>query len=1739
MVYKIGGSTPTTVKIGGSTGIKSATPVTAQKTSTITPSKPVVSAPKVSVPAAPVVKTSSILSPSLNKTVSEIISTTKKANAVSIPNITVATTPILSPSTNKAVADIINVSNQNATVVPKNITVATVPVLSPSIKVEVDKSIAKSNASKSLNNIPSPELSQKLVVQAVPSASDIVSSITSGKSVSETLGKSVEAETVDKASLKDRVTSSSSSNTKPVKSSSQDENDDDKKTSTTSSSSKSSLPGGVSQSTYDQLTKEGKVYDTKTGTWSVPKKSSVASETSKSTSKSIMSTIDPYGLLSSLTQEQIAKNAVTVIKSTFKIENPLNYSYVYGIGYVNPVYNAAKSANLKDKSGNNIRVEPTAIYSAVINGEKATGITGEELYNSFSGKVDSASSVKKEEYYVSPGITENLSETWAAGIAVSNKDRLLNKGWLAITGIDVAGTSGKPRIIDVDPSNPFGAIAVISRKASNWNIPMDALTYGTLEARGEGQAFIDKTASALLSGKLPSEVVTSDNNLNRGEKLSFLIKYGDAATIKKIAAANPKAIAEMSQDIGLKWQLESVLGAQTVASVNTKYGSDASVTKSSTSYKTDMVASAVNEYLIVGSEGMPVAASIFLAVPETTVKGVSNLSGIVAGKSVVGKAAIKEISSGGATLYKVIDDSGKEVGEFKKGETVNGIKVTDAASAYKASNKVTNEVIELPWTISTKKVDTIAAKTPAKVESSAAKVSDDLVLPNTDTLSGDVPGVGIKATKKTGVINKVDELNARPISDGVYKVSDSSGTEVQALGKTGQEAIANVKAGKYTALDTTAAKVPETVGKSTTEVVKDDIPADYTHQPTGVGADSGSGGYSGGYSSGGTTSTPVATGPVSTIVDDAQRGTKAMQVNGEWYILDKKTGNYMPVAEYDELYYRGSTIPIDETPVTEYPTSFNTDRGVYVRQLADGIIQAYDNSAKSWIALADYDSAQAAKAAQVAQDIADANALAAANAKAAAQAQYAEQATYYTTPASSSTVASTTVDEVVESLPSNLNEASVTDLAAISDQLDIADPSTLKLSADKEAVIWNKNAQNAIEELKATTDIAALSTDELKAVESALAYHEGWGKYDAVSTALFKTVYNKFSAATKKIYGVAVTAIEKVRALIPSFSSGTDDTATVMMNLVGNTPMGRILAYTYAADTRVAFKTSTLDGIETALATYVRNTDFYKNLKSSDKALTNKVFKNLLTEESGKAGESLNTLSAKEMSNWDNLVATMPDDVKARMNQAQVLLQKDADELKQSAKQGYTEITTEPSVVPDNEQITKLVTESSSKEPTINLADLDNSGMVSMYSKEELPAMYAKRGESLVENLHQTKTYQNLDDTGKATLDAALEHQSSPTRIYFLNSEAGVSDLWKSIKSDTIKYPDAYDAEKLYHEAASSLSLGSSNGVGRGPNFELALDKLIAGDTDEARALIKTFNDLSINADRIDFLASRANAKVEQLTVDQIISLGLDDDKARALLTWKQNHASKTLSNLYGTPDSVKTALFDEQSGKLTQATKTTALSDAHELGGRISKLADDALDMDIDTLVTTKGVPEMHTEKGYNYIKQQFDTASGKPESVDIIPGYEARAGSFNENGQLLNGYIVKGPNGKYITSSASDVSLAIKEVRTKFVEAGQHELDPFDINIESAVNKLDASTITQLDGLDTASLVRNPKLYDKMISIAPDEMKSTLTVMRDTAIKVQEEKLIQFDTAIEELKGVIKTIDEEFAGMRKAGCA
>jgi hypothetical protein len=291
--------------------------------------------------------------------------------------------------------------------------------------------------------------------------------------------------------------------------------------------------------------------------------------------------------------------------------------------------------------------------------------------------------------------------------------------------------------------------------------------------------------------------------------------------------------------------------------------------------------------------------------------------------------------------------------------------------------------------------------------------------------------------------------------------------------------------------------------------------------------------------------------------------------------------------------------------------------------------------------------------------------------------------------------------------------------------------------------------------------------------------------------------------------------------------------------------------------------------------------------------------------------------------------------------------------------------------------------------------------------------------------------------------------------------------------------------------------------------------------------------------DRIDFLASRASAKVEQLTTDQIVSLGLDDDKLKALLAWKQNHASKTLNNLYGTPDSVKTALFDEQAGTLTQPVKTTALFDAHELGGRISKLADDALDMDIDSLMNTKGVPEIHTEKGYNYIKQQFDTTSGKPESVDILPGYGARAGSFNENGQILNGYIVKGPNGKYITSTASDASLAIKEVRTKFVEAGQHELDPFDINIESAVNKLDASTITQLDGLDTASLVRNPKLYDKMISIAPDEMKSTLTAMRDTAIKVQEDKLTQFDAAIEELRDVIRTIDEEFAGMRNVGCA
>jgi hypothetical protein len=1845
MVYQIGGSTPATVKIGGSTGTKSTTAVK----STATSVSNTLSALKTTVP------TSKTAIPSISKSSVSTVGVSSKANAptkiTAIPSVTYDDAKIASlASSQKTVTGVVGNAISSGKSVPTKITTvpaivyddATIASLAASPKtvtgvvgtatakkivvpavIKTTKSVDASIAKEALN-IPD-ELSQKLIVQS----SDLVKEVSTKRYLQAEVDainkKNAEEDNTNalevspskvsipgSGTIDTTVTSienvGKTENTKAIDVSKNVGSGSESNSGSSSSKMDPAYPGYTYAAVADLIASGNKYIN---GVFVKPK-TSTSTSASKSTSALLDKVLNPYGLsiFTPQTSTHLAKNAVAASKTVFGNENPLDYQYIPTVGYVKSTYDKTGSINLVDKAGKNIKIEPNAIYTVTVGGKIQSPATGNELlYNTNINKIDSVNTVKKETYIVSPGVFSEFSMETLAGIGVPVKDRLLASGMIAITGMDKTGESGKPRLVDVDPidknniasslinhitdatpiwdskllgiglntvGDVFNSLSLKLRKTFNSNnIPEDVLTYGTLEATGNGSKLLDQMVSALKNGKLPSAAILSDSdmtsgksgaNLNRAEKLGFLLTYAKSSDIKAIADTNPKAIAEMSQDLGIRWKLESMLGEKTVDTIRTTYENDKTVTSSKLSYIDNEVKYLANEFFLSSVEGAPLPVSAALIIPGTLSKGAAKVTAKVAGKEVA-LNTVKSIKIGDNIVYRVSDESGKVVGEFKQGETVNNVKITDAASAYKAAPKDVSKITKLPWETVVKKTDA----TTIKADTSAAKVADNVV---TTDKSG-VKNIMAEAKTPTTMKNLMTsfELKATKLSDGVYKVEDVTGTAVKASGKTAFEAMDNVKAGKYTELTETAAKAVD--GTVTTAV--DDIPADFTHQPTGVGADSGSGNYGGGYSGGTTSTTPTATGPVSTIVDDTQRGTKAMQVNGEWYILDKETGNYMTVAEYDKLHYGGSTTPTDTTPVTEIPTEFNKDRGVYVRQLTDGTIQAYDNAAGSWITLADYDAAQAAKAtkaaqdaadakaladaktAQAAQDIANANAVAAqdiananavaaqnianadavaaANARAVAAAQYTDSTSY--TPAASSytpaTTSASTADDIIETLPSNLNDASVTDLAAISDQINIADPSTLKLTADKEAVIWNSNAQNAIEELKNTADIKALTNDELKSVESALAYHEGWGKYDATSTALFKSVYEKFSAATKKIYGTAVTAIQKLKALLPSFTSGSDDTATAMLNLVGNTPMGRMLTYT--AQTRVMFKTSTLSATE-ALASLARNSDFYKGLTTNEKALFNKGFKNLLTEETGKSGESLNTLSAKEISNWNTLYGKMPtDEVKKYVDQAQVILQKDADELKPSTT-GYTEITPEPSVVPDNAQITELVTESSSKEPNIDLADLDNSGMVSMYSREELPAMYAKRGESLAEKMRQTKTYQSLDDTGKGILDAALEHQSEPTRIYFLTSESGVSDLWKSIKSDATKYPDAYDAEKLYHEAASSLSLGSSNGVGRGPNFELALDKVISGDADEARALIKSFNDPTINADRIDFLASRASAKVEQLTVDQIVSLGLDDDKASALLKWKQTHASKTLSNLYGTPNSVKTALFDEQAGTLTTSKKLTALSDAHVVGGRISKLADDALDMDIDALMNTKGVPEIHTEKGYNYIKQQFES-SGKSTVIDTLPGYEAKAGSFNENGQLLNGYVVKGSNGKYITSTASDALLAIKEVRSKFIDAGQHQLDPFDINMETVVNKLDSNTIMQLDGLDTASLVRNPKLYNRMMSIASDDMKATFTTMRDAALKVQEEKLIQFDTIIEELRNEIRAIDEEFAGMRKAGCA
>jgi hypothetical protein len=238
MVYKIGGSTPATVKIGGSTGIKTTAPVSYSAPKTSAPvsysnpvstvkSTPVVSTPKV---------TSSVLSPSIKATVAA-----SNSNVSVVPKaIKVATTPILSPSVNKAVSNIINVSNQNATVVPKsitvattpiltpslnktvvenvatvkqvntvsipNITVATTPILSPSIKTEVSNII--NNVSNIVASIPKPE--EKLVIQSVTPKATFDSSVPllegSIKSAAD-IAKYSERKDTDKITFSDKAIS--------------------------------------------------------------------------------------------------------------------------------------------------------------------------------------------------------------------------------------------------------------------------------------------------------------------------------------------------------------------------------------------------------------------------------------------------------------------------------------------------------------------------------------------------------------------------------------------------------------------------------------------------------------------------------------------------------------------------------------------------------------------------------------------------------------------------------------------------------------------------------------------------------------------------------------------------------------------------------------------------------------------------------------------------------------------------------------------------------------------------------------------------------------------------------------------------------------------------------------------------------------------------------------------------------------------------------------------------------------------------------------------------------------------------------------------------------------------------------------------------------------------------------------------------------------------------------------------
>jgi hypothetical protein len=235
MVVQLGGGARATVRIGGSSGIRTTTPVSytprASTPVSYTPvstvkSTPVVSAPKVTSVLSPTIKaavaasssnvsvvpksiqvaTTPILSQSVNKAVSNIINVSNQ-NATIVPkSITVATAPVLSPSLNKTVVENVAIVKQANTVSIPNVTVATTPILSPSIKTEVSNII--NNVSNTVSSISKPE--EKLVIQSVTPKATFDSSVPllgGGTKSTADIAKYSERKDTDKITFSDKAIS--------------------------------------------------------------------------------------------------------------------------------------------------------------------------------------------------------------------------------------------------------------------------------------------------------------------------------------------------------------------------------------------------------------------------------------------------------------------------------------------------------------------------------------------------------------------------------------------------------------------------------------------------------------------------------------------------------------------------------------------------------------------------------------------------------------------------------------------------------------------------------------------------------------------------------------------------------------------------------------------------------------------------------------------------------------------------------------------------------------------------------------------------------------------------------------------------------------------------------------------------------------------------------------------------------------------------------------------------------------------------------------------------------------------------------------------------------------------------------------------------------------------------------------------------------------------------------------------